>query len=128
MADSRRQIVVGTLGLGFFLAMLRPPFFGALVSSSLPEPSVLRLSYDAALILIGGALLLSKDQIFKPFSQKRIASTAWWGAAITAFGVLLICVLGTLGVNLLAPYLLGVLCLCGVVPEHVGIGIRRLLR
>ena len=113
MADSRRQIVVGTLGLGFFLAMLRPPFFGALVSSSLPEPSVLRLSYDAALILIGGALLLSKDQIFKPFSQKRIASTAWWGAAITAFGVLLICVLGTLGVNLLAPYLLGVLCLCG---------------
>lgn len=77
-------------GLALYCAMLRPPFFGSLATSSTPDPSGMRISFDCATILIGIVLIVLPA--LKRFDDKATASRVLDAVSLAApAGVLLVC-------------------------------------
>lgn len=77
-------------GLALYCAMLRPPFFGSLATSSTPDPSGMRISFDCATILIGIVLIVLPA--LKRFDDKATASRVLDSVSLAApAGVLLVC-------------------------------------
>lgn len=113
-----RADFVCLLGLAPVCAMLRPPFFGSLMTSAIEGFSAMRVAYDSTLVLFGLLfMLLSSGRLIPRFCD-RVSGALLFGAVAAA---------GALGVNFgrvlgLAP---SVFFFCCVV--FMGLGLAGLL-
>lgn len=85
------------VGFSFYCAMLRPPFLGSLATDTLPDPEAMRVSFDAAIILIG-IVLATLPGAERIAGGKRQAFLR--GAALFApLAVLAVCIAREVGVS-----------------------------
>jgi DNA-binding CsgD family transcriptional regulator len=81
MESKLREKLPWLIGMAFFCAMLRPPFFGSLTPPDVSSPQDLRITYDV-LIIFCGILVFAVYTPKKPTSLS-VKPFGWFG--VTAF-------------------------------------------
>lgn len=116
MSVDTRKTVMCLVGMGSLCAMLRPPFFGSLTVGIVPDLPTLRMTYDAAVILLGCALAIlslrhaksSHRQLWEHASLVPFAAVGLLGVA----GVLAINAGRVLGIAAEGFFVAGIIALC----------------
>ncbi len=99
------------IGLAFFCAMLRAPFFNTLVTEGVSGPAMLRFMYDASMIVLGIALVfLGMTRLARGLNGRGVSAMIAAGLA-TALGMAIINACRLWGIGAAVPYFAGVLLL-----------------